>query len=362
MTASKFKLGDRVYAPHFGEGIITDIDERASPFYPIIVEWTKELQPCRRLRDVYTIEGLYAVSYHDSEFDISKVKKDEEATTFGVWLNHAKDYALMRLKKRKARNKEKEREEMKEDTKYKVGDRVYAPFHGYGVVTEIKDDGQEYPIVVTWDEKKHGCSASIFTPDGSAFKGLDSDDDDITLVEKASPKKDEKEGKFKVGDRVRSFHFGVGIVESVSGDNMQYPIAVKWTDNSKAHNTYDYFTKDGEFDCENPSMKNIVPLEIIDRAKGEEDTGVVDRMMDALEKKTDEAVNPKHYHVEGIPEAIYLMTRLMNKEQLEGFLWGNIVKYAYRYGRKGDKAETAGKIAWYAKRLEEVLKGEHNEA
>lgn len=181
----------------------------------------------------------------------------------------------------------------------------------------------------------------------------------ITLLKEEKTMTEERE--FKVGDRVWSFHFGVGIVESVSGDNMQYPIAVKWTDNSKAPNTYDYFTKDGEFDCENPSMKDIAPLEIIDRAKGEEDTGVVDRMMDALDKKTDEAVNPKHYHVEGIPEAIYLMTHLMNKEQLEGFLWGNIVKYAYRYGRKGDKAETAGKIAWYAKRLEEVLKGEHNE-
>ena len=78
------------------------------------------------------------------------------------------------------------------------------------------------------------------------------------------------------------------------------------------------------------------------------------QMMDALDKKTDEDVNQKHYHVEGIPEAIYLMTHLMNKEQLEGFLWGNIIKYAYRYGRKGDKAETAGKIKRYAKKLKEL--------
>ena len=49
------------------------------------------------------------------------------------------------------------------------------------------------------------------------------------------------------------------------------------------------------------------------------------------------------------------MAHLMTKEQFEGFLWGNILKYAYRYGRKGDKEETAGKIAWYAKKLEEVV-------
>ena len=69
-------------------------------------------------------------------------------------------------------------------------------------------------------------------------------------------------------------------------------------------------------------------------------------------------INPAHCRVEGIPEAIEIMKHLMEKEQLEGFLWGNILKYAYRYGRKGDKAETAGKIAWYAKKLEEAMRNE----
>lgn len=66
------------------------------------------------------------------------------------------------------------------------------------------------------------------------------------------------------------------------------------------------------------------------------------------------AIDPAHYRVKGIPEAIEIMEHLMAKEQLEGFLWGNILKYAYRYGRKGDKAETAGKIGWYANKLKEV--------
>lgn len=67
-----------------------------------------------------------------------------------------------------------------------------------------------------------------------------------------------------------------------------------------------------------------------------------------------DAVNPAHYRVEGIPEAIEIIAHLMTREQLEGFFWGNIIKYAYRYGRKGDKAETAGKIAWYAQKLKEL--------
>lgn len=70
----KYRVGDRVYSPHFGEGIITDIDEKASPTYPIVVEWTKELQPYHGHRDVYTIEGLYTVSYHDPEFDITPLE------------------------------------------------------------------------------------------------------------------------------------------------------------------------------------------------------------------------------------------------------------------------------------------------
>lgn len=70
----KFRIGDSVYSPHFGEGIIADIDEKASPTYPIVIEWTKELQPDHRHRDVYTIEGRYAVSGHDPEFDITPLE------------------------------------------------------------------------------------------------------------------------------------------------------------------------------------------------------------------------------------------------------------------------------------------------
>lgn len=71
-------------------------------------------------------------------------------------------------------------------------------------------------------------------------------------------------------------------------------------------------------------------------------------------KKVEDAINPSHYKVEGLPEAIDIMNHLMTPEQFEGFLWGNIMKYAYRFGRKGDKGETSGKIAWYANQLKAV--------
>lgn len=83
--------------------------------------------------------------------------------------------------------------------------------------------------------------------------------------------------------------------------------------------------------------------------------GEVEMRIDGLEKVEYTAVNPSYYQVEGIPEAIEIMGHLMTKEQLEGFFWSNILKYAYRYGRKGGKKETAGKIKWYAQRLEELV-------
>lgn len=164
------------------------------------------------------------------------------------------------------------------------------------------------------------------------------------------------EAKFKVGDHVWSPHFGIGTVTAVNdATNDPYPISVKWTDNSRVPNTYGAFTKDGKFDSrgEGDPDKDITPFEVIDWSK-KEDTGVVDRIEEALSKKTDDAINPSHYKVKGLSEAYEIINHLMHREQYEGFLWGNIIKYAYRYGRKGDKAETAGKIAWYATKLKEL--------
>lgn len=197
--------------------------------------------------------------------------------------------------------------------------------------------------------------------------------------------------KFKVGDKVWSPHFGGGIVTNIfNATNIPYPVKVKWIGAvSRSLPEEDYFTKDGQFDFSdaNPDFaiysleadhgkdvmadvvnaftkthkaeeeKDNMPLEVIDLSDlfgTAEDSGVADRMMDALDKKTDDAINPSHYQVKGLPEAIDIINHLMHREQYEGFLWGNILKYAYRFGRKGDKAETAGKIAWYAKELKEL--------
>ncbi len=168
--------------------------------------------------------------------------------------------------------------------------------------------------------------------------------------------------KFKVGERVWSPHFGGGVVTDteVYGN---FPIEVKWVSGIRPN--YGYFTKDGQYDYSgaNPDMA-IYSLEDSECIKLSDllgDSDVVGRMMDAQHKKTEDAVNPAHYKVEGLPEAIDIMHALMTKEQFEGVLWGNILKYAYRYGRKGDEAETAGKIKWYAQKLKELKECESNE-
>lgn len=142
--------------------------------------------------------------------------------------------------------------------------------------------------------------------------------------------------KFKVGDKVRSPELGIGVVIDVDTSEPTFPILVKWVEGSPCDYNFCYFTLEGHYySCCINSNKDIALLEGEDRAK------------------TD-AINPAHYRVEGIPEAIEIMQGLMTKEQFEGFLLGNIIKYSYRYGRKGDKAETMGKIVWYAQKLKEL--------
>lgn len=190
----------------------------------------------------------------------------------------------------------KKAEEMAEESKFKVGDRVYAPFHKYGTIVEIDDTDASYPITVKWDESRYklGVDLSTFTEDGYLFFGNKTENTKITKVE---------------GEKM-------GQIAGVIDHNIQNDID-PWGD---------YF----------------------------KDESTIERMEEGLNKKVEDAVNPAHYKVEGLPEAIDIINHLMHREQYEGFLWGNILKYAYRFGRKGDKAETAGKIEWYAKQLKDL--------
>lgn len=244
-------------------------------------------------------------------------------------------------------------------SKFKVGDRVYASFHGYGTVTKICEDKCVYPINVHWDDSdlRYVEEESSFTEDGYLTVYNKTDELCITVVEDKEEKVMANDEKFKVGDFVYSPFSGVGkIIRIDANKELEYPILVHWIEEKDfATLDYDFFKLDGSFFSDRGDInRDIMPIEDVDLEFKEKAEETVERMEDALNKKVEDAVNPAHYKVEGLPDAIDIINHLMHREQYEGFLWGNILKYAYRFGRKGDKAETAGKIAWYATQLREL--------
>ena len=174
---------------------------------------------------------------------------------------------------------------MRKDTIFKLGDRVYAPFHGYGVVTAIHEDACVYPIEVTWDDSglKNMEDVNTFTADGLLSKYCANTDTILTVVKGSHKRNRRKEmvvSKFKVGDRVWITNFEQGTIVR--------------------------FCPNEETCIVNPDNFNQE----------------VEMRIDDLEKVEYTAVNPSHYQVEGIPESIEIMKHLMTKEQMEGFLWG----------------------------------------
>ena len=65
----------------------------------------------------------------------------------------------------------------------------------------------------------------------------------------------------------------------------------------------------------------------------------------------DKVNSPKHYTAGGI-ETIDFIKAKLTKEQYEGYLLGNIIKYSSRMGLKGEAKIDAGKLHWYTKELE----------
>ena len=332
---SKFKVGDRVYAPFHDRGIVTKITNDDT--YPIEVKW-----------------------------DVSRFKIGEDISTFTpdgfLFLGDKTDNThLTKVKK------------------FHVGDTVFSPHFGEGTIKSIDESKWSiYPIHVEWKEElqPYHVHSDIFTIEGLYTVSNPCHEYDIiskgeaekmgmihsvinnNLSQYDSEKVDAKDEKFHVGDRVFSFHYGIGVVECVDADaGSVYPVLVRWTEDSKFPSECDCFTKNGVHNIMDDKCEmDIFPLTkegCLVKVK-DADEGTIERMEDGLNKKVEDAINPSHYRVEGLPDAIDIINHLMHREQYEGFLWGNIIKYAYRYGRKGDKAETAGKIAWYAQMLKEL--------
>lgn len=347
MTVSKFKVGDRVYASFHDYGTVTKITN--DEIYPINVRW-----------------------------DVSRYKIGEDISTFTP-----DGYLFLG-------DKTENTQITKVEEGFNLMDRVFYPYYGKGTIVENYRTDVPFPIKVSWDTPVFEREPySYFSRDGVMLchRWVGAEEAKLMLVKDVSPeetggsemeqiasvinhnieaKKDKKVGAddeiFHVGDKVVSRYYGHGVVEKVDKyPNVVYPITVRWNDDATDPNSVDAYTRTGTFSAGilpfDTHERDIKPIDFIkppkpkDIDEGEE---VIERMEEALSKKVDDAVNPDHYRVEGLPEAIDIINHLMHREQYEGFLWGNILKYAYRFGRKGDKAETAGKIAWYATQLKEL--------
>lgn len=72
------------------------------------------------------------------------------------------------------------------------------------------------------------------------------------------------------------------------------------------------------------------------------------------EPKADMVNNPPHYTAGGIETIDFLQAKL-TREEFIGYLKGSVLKYGSRLGKKGDADLDAGKMAWYALKLREML-------
>lgn len=78
------------------------------------------------------------------------------------------------------------------------------------------------------------------------------------------------------------------------------------------------------------------------------------------EVEMEDVVNePGHYRQGGI-EAIEAIKASMSREEFEGYLKGNAMKYLWRYRHKGKPGQDLRKASWYLDRLisELAAKGE----
>ena len=80
-------------------------------------------------------------------------------------------------------------------SKFQVGDRVYAPFHGYGTVIKVYEHPSVMPIIVKWDNSstRYVEEVNSFTEDGYLSTWTKTDDTRITIAREPLKEKKMKE-------------------------------------------------------------------------------------------------------------------------------------------------------------------------
>ena len=76
------------------------------------------------------------------------------------------------------------------------------------------------------------------------------------------------------------------------------------------------------------------------------------------EDKVQEVVKHDKHYLESVVEPIKVMEKLFTKEELKGFIKGNILKYRLRMGHKDDIQKEMDKIRVYEQWLAKLERGE----
>lgn len=69
----------------------------------------------------------------------------------------------------------------------------------------------------------------------------------------------------------------------------------------------------------------------------------------------DDPVNRPAHYTAGNIECIDYMQDVLTPDEFRGYLRGQVIKYQHRLMAKGNPAQDAAKLAWYANRLVQVL-------
>lgn len=81
----------------------------------------------------------------------------------------------------------------------------------------------------------------------------------------------------------------------------------------------------------------------------------IDSVHAKMQPKAIDLVNQPPHYTDGGIETIDFLAAKLTKQEFIGYLKGNVLKYGSRLGKKGDVEVDAGKMAWYATKLRDVL-------
>ena len=281
--------------------------------------------------------------------------------------------------------------------------RVHSPYYGYGTIIGVSDVDSGYGAVVLFDlrdsslhsagDYAKACNESYFpvstdvrrdrcfwvqvyvssTEEGSFNK------DEVRLVPFDSLEYRQYPIRVSINEVLGDFpetrsasvvaikrdgDYIVIALDKIEGDAIALPLhsgkgLTAYCDNIlhilwPKEDIYYWATTD-ELSFQEELMGTVSSFDIKEEDNNNNNNKGDEEKADAHVKEEEDTVSSPYYYKIARVEPNELMGDLMSFDQHEGFLWGNIIKYSYRYGNKGEKAETVKKIRKYCDMLLEIL-------